>query len=196
MSTLQLVRSSVSTVMRSRRFSLIFAVTAFGYWLLTAFSEGIIQFYSKAFNLAAVLGNLPNPEPVTNYGWYYLGVIWFPNDHFQVTLLAGPVFFSVLLSVLFGLSMSLLTYLFVSRYRSAGIGLTGFLGFIPSFFSSAAPCCAAPLGTLLLSTVAPSAALVAFSFTYEPETKAVIALFMFLSIAYISKTSGLACKTA
>jgi hypothetical protein len=192
---MQSVRSSVNTVLRSGRFGHIFASTALGYWLLTAFSEGIIQFYAKAFNLAAALGNLPNPEPVTNEGWYYLGVIWFPNDHFQVTLLAGPVFFSILLSILFGLSMSLLSFLFASRCAGARFGLAGFLGFIPSFFSSAAPCCAAPLGTLFLSTVAPSAALVAFSFTYEPETKAIIAILMLLSIVYISKkTSGLACK--
>ena len=170
------------------------AAAATGFWLVYAFSESMISYYPKAFNLALVVGNLPNPQRVTDEGWYYLGYLWFPNDHLQVTLLAGPVFFSLLLSVLFGVSISLFSYSVSARYSLPGLGAAGALGVIPALFSSSAPCCILPLGSLFVAAFAPSVALSTFTFTYGPVTSVAIAAIMLLSVLYLSgKIAGLNC---
>lgn len=156
------------------------------FWFLYAFSENIVAYYPKAFNLAIAVGQLGNPQVVTDEGWYYAGLLWYPNDHVVVTLLAGPVFFSVLLSALFGLSASLLARSLSVRRASPTLGATGFLGVVPALFSSSAPCCALPAGSLFISAIAPSAALSTFTFTYGPLTSLAVACLMVASIFYLS----------
>lgn len=189
--------SLIASMFRSRRFTPILAVSAACFWFVYTFSESMISYYPKAFNLALVVGNLPNPQPVTDEGWYYLGYLWFPNDHLQLTLLAGPVFFSLLLSVLFGISISLFSYSVSARYSLPGLGAAGALGVVPALFSSSAPCCILPLGSLFVAAFVPSVALSTFTFTYGPITSLAIAAIMFVSVLYLSgKIAGSNCEVA
>jgi len=181
-------------IIRSRGYKLILVASAAAYWVLYAFSVNILQYYQSGLDLSAFKG-IGTPTivgwlyfiPARLVGWYYSGVEWYPNGHLEVNFLFGATFFSILLSFLFGLNMVMLGYLLSTRYKGRKAGLTGFLGIVPALFSSGMPCCSAPIGTLVLSAVVPSAALVTSAIDYSPLTNAVTALIMLFSIFYVSR---------
>jgi len=200
-------RSMVSlpnTILHSWGYKTILLVSAVGYWLVSVFSDNILQYYPVGFRPGLRLQGNRDPIPhrlvlraVASGLWVvYAGVEWYPNGHLEVNLFVGPTFFSVLLSFLFGLNMAVLAYLISTRYnRNSQTVLTVSLGAIPALFTSGMPCCSAPLGAFLISAFVPSAALITTSFTYGVITNSVVATAMLLSIFYTSrKVSTLSCS--
>lgn len=213
-------RSILERTLGSWKGKLILVASAVAYWVLYSFSAGVIFYYS--FDLAPLLksAGVPNHYYVIYttgglMGVYYSGMVWFPTNHLQLNLLFGPTFFSVLLSLLFGLNMVLLGYSLSVKAKSArGInglvgvapaglnGLVGilnsFVGIIPALFSGG--CCALPLGTIILSSLFPlspgPSALSRLEFNYAPLIDSLLAgLMLFVLVHSAKKLEGCCAVT-
>lgn len=186
--------SLIRLMLHSWRYRLAFVASVTGYWVLYAFSVGMIFYYS--FDLEPLLrsSGVPNPYfifyPQSFYGLYDSGMIWYPTNHVQLNLLYGPTFFSIVLSSLFGLNMLLFAY---SLRKGAGSsrGLSGLAGIVPALFSGG--CCAVPFGTFLLATFVPAASLGTFVYSYVAETNSLFAVLLFLSLVYNARKLGNCC---
>lgn len=191
-------RSPLKVILQSGRYRAILSATGLAYWLLYGFSFGMLQYYSRDLTELLKTSPVPNPFLYTDFrtltGLYNSGIIWFPNGHFEMVFLLGPSIFSVLLSILFGLNITLLS----QSWRIGGLkmkrGVTGFLGIIPALFSGG--CCTIPLGTVLLASILPSTTLNTFAFNYAFSTNFLVGLLMLASIIYTkSKITNCQCIT-
>jgi len=169
-------------------------VGGLAFWLLYAISSGIIRYYS--WNLAKYYNT--NPVYFTNFsslkGVYDSMIIWFPGDHFVVVLSVGIVLFSILLSLLFSLSILMISHSLRTGLPGRKPGLIGFLGLVPAMLTGG--CCALPLGIVLSLYVAPAAFLFNLAYDHSFFTNATITGLMLVSVFYTGrKTSREACET-
>jgi hypothetical protein len=184
------VRASLRT--GGRR--VIFIASAAGYWLLYALSTGIIAYFSYNALSQVLAAGGTNPVVVNFLAYwqypanvYESGLLWFVTPHVMLSILIGPVFFSTVLSLLFGTNM--LIFGSIAR-RGAGSGRRGFIGLtglIPAVFSGS--CCYAPLGLIAIVSIfnlslSQSGALYALSYTYQILDNVAITLLMLLSSLY------------
>lgn len=98
------------------------------FWLLYAASSGIIRYYS--WNLAQYFQ--ANPVFLTDFsslkGAYGSKIIWFPGANFVVVLSLGVLFFSILLSSLFSISVLMVSHGLWTRGPGRKPGFVGFRG--------------------------------------------------------------------
>jgi hypothetical protein len=178
--------SPVLLAFRQWKYGLTLLIAGVAYWILYAFSAGIIFYYS--FDLAPLLreSQVSNPYFITESGsltgLYNSGMIWYPTNHLQVNLLYGPTFFSIVLSLLFGLNVLLFVYGIGSKQSVSGLGLNGVAGIVPALFSGG--CCAVPFGTVLLASFIPSAALSSFVYGYVIVTNSLFSALMLFALLY------------
>lgn len=130
------------------------------YWLVFAFSSGILVYYWEDVSSLVKASNIPNPLFYLNFSnlesFYYSGIVWYPSGHLEIVLAFGPLIFSVILSLLFSLNIGTIVYSFKFVRRSTGKRSTGFsslLGLIPALFS--AGCCSVPVGFLIIGSFVP-----------------------------------------
>lgn len=183
---------------RSKRYRAIFVAGGFGYWLLFAFSTGIIFYYPMDvgpqyvgyLSFISDLGSLD--------GLYSSGIVWIPNGHLEIVLLYSNVIFSIILSTLFALNILLAAYSFSVNGVSKRKSSLGVLGIIPTLFTSG--CCAVPVATLLFGSIVPSAVLITVEFGNPFLLDLGIAILMLASLYYYAhKTNAdkeqlLSCK--
>lgn len=189
------LRSLIGLALHSWRHKLIFVASAIAYWVLYAFSAGMIFYYS--FDVGPLLrsSGVPNPYFITYtrsfMGLYDSGMVWYPNGHIQLNLLYGSTLFSIVLSVLFGLNMLLLGYSLSVKAKTLTLGLNTLAGIVPALFSGG--CCAVPFGTALLSSFVPLAALSTFEYSYVAVTNSLFAVLMLFSLIYNARKLGSCC---
>jgi hypothetical protein len=179
----------VRFVLKRKSFKLIAVASWAGYWLLYAYSGGILLY--SAIDITPILSNyqIPNPHLINNFqsllDAYYSGLIWYPSGHFQVSFLYGPTLFSALLSTLFSLNVvvTLAAVRFVGLTKN--VGLTGSLGVIAVLFSGG--CCTVPLGIAILGTLAPTLGVVTFLVDYPFLTNLFFAFLLILSLIYMGR---------
>ncbi len=167
------------------RYKTLLLTSAAAYWILYAFSSGMIFYYSTDVTPLLRGSGVPNPYFVNFHTFrdsYFSGMIWYPNGHVQLNLLYGPTFFSVVLSVLYSLSMPLLIYGFANVKLDRSSGLKSFFGIVPALFSGG--CCAVPFGIQLISAFAPSVLFFSFVYNYVLFTNLSVSSFMLISLAY------------
>lgn len=126
----------------SSKYKAVALLSPVGYWLLYGYSTGMNFYYSFGVTKYLQASGMTNPYfiPPGSFGdlvaLYDSGVVWFPTPHLQFNFLFGQTFFSVLLSVLFSLSILLLVYSF--RFKGLSKkeqGFAGVFGIIPALFS-------------------------------------------------------------
>lgn len=189
--TAQAKRSIFKEILaKSLKYKIATFVSALAYWLLYAYSSGMFQYY-YSFDITPYLkeDGPPNPKffsPSNLAGLYYSGVIWYPTSHLELIFFLGQTFFSILLSVLFSLSIILLIY----SFRFKGFGkkqqdFTGFFGMIPAIFSGG--CCAVPVATLILGSIIPSSVLIKLEFGNPLLLNLSIVILMLSSIYYTER---------
>jgi hypothetical protein len=151
---------------QSLKFKILVVAFAMAYWLLYAYSDGILFYYQ--FDITSYLRQVGISNPSFNLdlssfnGVYNSGIIWYPTPHIGLVLFMGPTFFSIALAVFFALNMFLLVYGLESKYRLEKRNLVGIAGIIPALFSGG--CCVAPLATLLLGSLIPTTILIGIEF--------------------------------
>lgn len=90
--------SLISLMLLSWRNRLVFVASSTGYWVLYAFSVGMMSYYSS--DLAPFLGSDGFSSryfvsyPQSFYCLYDSGIIWVPTNHLQLELLYGPSLYS------------------------------------------------------------------------------------------------------
>ncbi len=180
---------------RSVKYKIVALLSTVAYWLLYGYSAGMFFYYS--FNVTQYIRKegIPNPafglDLSSLSGFYNSGLIWYPTGHLALILFIGPMIFSVVLSVLFALSIVLISYniRLQGRIRKSG-GMVGFLGIIPAIFTGG--CCSVPLATLLLGSVVSSTMLLNIEFDNPSLLNFLIVLSMLSSVIYTArKTSAL-----
>ncbi len=170
---------------------------ASAYWLLYAYSGGILFYYP--FDVIAYLRHIGVANPSFSFdfssfnAFYNSGVVWYPTQHIGLVLFIGPTAFSIALSVLFGLNMVLFAYSLRSKFRIEKRGLLGMAGIIPALFTGG--CCVAPIATLLLGSVIPTTVLVEIEFGNSSLLLNLLGLsLMIFFIIYNARRIG-SCKT-
>jgi len=155
------------------------------------------MFFYYGFDLSPLLKMAGVPNPFFIYGsgsltsLYNSGMIWYPTNHLQVNLLYGPIFFSIILSFLFGLNALLLVYGIRFRGPRSSVGLNGAFSMIPALFSGG--CCAIPFGTVLLSSFIPTMVLSSFVYGYVIPTNTLSAILMLSALLYSVRKLGSCC---
>jgi len=186
--------SIIRLAARQWKYKAVMVAAGAGYWVLYAISGGMFFYYS--FDLGPILkaDNIPNPyfllytRGIADF--YDSGMIWYPTNHLQVNLLFGPVFFSIVLSVLFGLNMLLLAFGFRYRRSKSGRGLGGIMGVIPALFSQG--CCSVPFATVLFSSFIP-ATLLYTVYEFVIPMNIIFASLMLLALVYGARRLGSCC---
>src|SRR5487761_295171 len=186
---------------RSKKYKAAALLSAVGYWLLYGYSTGMYFYYSFDVTQYLKASGTTNPYfigPVSLgdlQAVYNSGVVWIPTSHLQLNLLLGPTLFSILLSILFSMSILLMIYSFrfkgMNRKRQ---GVTGVVGVIPAIFSSG--CCAVPVATLLLGSIVPSTVLTNIEFGDPLLLNLLIVILMLSSVYYTARKikSGNSCQ--
>jgi len=163
------------------------------YWFLYALSSGLIFYYRADVTPLLISSKVPNPYTITRSGsftdLYQSGVIWYPSGHLQLNFLVGPTFFSLLLSSLFALDVTLLIYSLRLRGMEERTGFAGFLAIIPAVFSGG--CCSIPLGLYLIGSLLPSAALFPLIYDYSFFTNSLVAILVYISLGYTANRISL-----
>lgn len=181
-------------MLRSRGNKVVTLTGGLAFWLLYAASSGIIRYYS--WNLAQYYQ--ANPIFFTDFsslkGAYDSEVIWFPGANFVVVLSLGVLFFSVLLSSLFSISVLMVSHGLWTRGPGRKPGFVGFLGLVPAVLTGG--CCSLPFGILLSLYFAPAAFLFNLAYDHSFVTNATIASLMLVSVLYSARKAGRnACET-
>lgn len=184
-SVLSLIRQILS---QSVKYKLVVLVGTVAYLVVYGYSSGAI-FYTS-FDVTPYLKQtgLSNPYFISFRnlsGLYYSGMVWFPTSHSQLSFLVGPTFSSIILSVLFGLSILLLIYSLRFRVFKRRQGFVGLIGMLPALFGGG--CCAVPIATLLLGSIVPSTILFKLEFGDPLLLDLLIAALMLFSILYTGK---------
>lgn len=193
------MRSFIRAALRTRKGKVIFLASFAGYWLLYALSTGIIAYFGYNALSQLISAGGTNPE-VANFlaYWEYpanvyeTGILWFVTPHVMLSLTLGPVFFSIILSLLFATNMLMLS-LIHSRNLSGRTGLAGLAGVIPAIFSGS--CCYAPFGLTVIVLVLhlslkQSVPLYALSYTYQILDNIAITLLIVFSLIYTYRKLG------
>ncbi len=194
-----LLLSLLGLALKQWKYRLTLSVAGVAYWIVYAFSDGMLSYYS--FDLTPLLkaSQVSNPfilESRSLTDLYSSGMIWYPTNHLQVNLLYGPTFFSIALSSLFSLNVVLTVYRIRSRWPVAGLGLNGVAGIVPALFSGG--CCTVPFGTVLFASFVPAAALSSFAYDYVILTNSLFGLLMLFTLLYGAKRLGrcsMSCST-
>jgi hypothetical protein len=99
---------------RSLKYKVVALLSAIAYWLLYGYSAGMFFYYSFDVTQYIREEGIPNPsfglDLSSLSGFYNSGLIWYPTGHLALIFFMGPMIFSIVLSVLFALSIVLLTY--------------------------------------------------------------------------------------
>lgn len=177
---------------QSAKYKVVGILSVVGYWLLYGYSTGIYFYYSFDVTQYVRESGMTNPYFIfpgslgNLNALYDSGVVWFPTSHLQLNFLLGQTFFSILLSILFNLSILLMIYCFhfkgTNKKRQ---GFAGLFGMIPALFSGG--CCAVPVATLLLGSIVPSTVLVNIEFGDPLLLNLLIVILMFSSIYYTGR---------
>lgn len=174
---------------QSIKYKMVALASALAYWLLYAYSSGMFFYYTFDVLPYVKEDGLSNPQfypPGNLAGLYYAGMIWYPTSHLQLNFFLGQTFFSILLAVLFSLSILLLSYSF--RFKGMNKkqqGFAGFFGVIPALFSGG--CCAVPVATLLLGSIVPVTVLANIEFEDPLLLNLFIVILMLSSIYYTGR---------
>ena len=178
---------------RSLKYKVVALLSAIAYWLLYAYSTGMYFYYPFDVTQYLTATGTTNPyfvPPVSLADLpaiYDSGVVWFPTSHLQLNLFLGPTFFSILLSILFSISILLMVYSFGFKgVNGKRQGLAGFFGVIPAIFSGG--CCSVPIATLLFGSIVPSTVLTNIEFGDPLLLNLLIVILMVSSIYYTSRT--------
>jgi hypothetical protein len=165
----------------SRFYRLLGWTTAVSYWIIYAFSSGIVRYYQ--FNVIPYIKSSGFPNPFIFSNWVGIeglynseGIIWFPNGHLELVLAIVPLFFSFLLSILFAFNAVTTAYSLKLRIRFRGLRATGFVGILPAIFSGG--CCASTMGSLLLGSLSSFTPLFTLEYTYPFFLNMVVAIAM------------------
>lgn len=177
----------INSILRGRRFKAVFAGSAISYWLLYAFSSGIIFYYSFP---VTNLGHINNPY-FASINPYWSGLVWFPTSNVQLNLFYGPTAFSIVLSTLFGLNISLLVFNIISR-KIGKVQAINLVGLIPALVSGG--CCAFPLGAAFLVLFIPLSVLSIFIYDYVGVLNYIFALIMAGTIVYSARRLRSCCS--
>jgi hypothetical protein len=178
---------------RSVKYKIVAFVSAIAYWLLYAYSAGMFFYYSFDVTQYIREEGIPNPsfglDLSSLSGFYNSGLVWYPTGHLALILFMGPMIFSIVLSVLFALSIVLIAYniRLQGRIRKSG-GLVGFLGIIPAIFTGG--CCSVPLATLLLGSIVPSTVLLNIEFDNPFLLNFLTVLLMVSAVIYTARKAN------
>ncbi|MDG6908393.1 MAG: hypothetical protein JRN20_21695, partial [Nitrososphaerota archaeon] len=177
---------------QSTKFKIVALLTALGYWIVYGYSSGMFFYYSFDATQYLKQSGMTNPYfvPPASMGnlnaLYDSGMVWFPTSHLQFDILIGSTFFSVLLSILFSLTILLLIYSFpIKGVSRRWQGFAGLFGVIPAIFTGG--CCAVPIAALLLGSIVPSTVLTNIAFGDPLLLNLFIAILMFSSIYYTGR---------
>jgi len=183
------VRPALHQALKSSKYKVLALLVGGAYWVVYAISSGMIFYYQTDVTSLLASSPVPNPYFVTSFrsftDFYLSGIVWYPTGHLQLNLLIGPTFFSFLMSSLFALSAVLLIYSIPLRTMQRGPRLGGLTAVIPAIFSGG--CCSVPLGLSLVGTLLPSTALFSFVYDYAFAINALVALMVYVSLAYTAK---------
>jgi hypothetical protein len=182
----------------SWKYRLVFIASMIGYWIVYSISAGMFFYYSFDLTPFLISSHVPNPYFImytqSFMGLYDSGMILYPTNHLQVNLLFGPTFFSIVLSVLFGLNMMVVGYSLSTKSTASRSGLSSFAAIVPAMFSGG--CCAVPLGTVLLASFIPATALSTFVYSYVAVTNALFGVLLFVTLAYGARRLSVCCVSA
>jgi len=164
------------------------AFAGIGYWLVYFLSGGWLFYSQIDFSKIMAEYHIPSvrfiPPSGGLFGLYNAGFAWNITGHLELNLIYGPLLFSVLLAVMFSISVNLMVVgLRASRFKKAGS--MGILAIIPAIFSGG--CCSIPIGAVLFGALIPSGVLYNLVWGYPFITNLIVALLMVVSIVYTKR---------
>jgi hypothetical protein len=180
----------IKDIVSEKKYKILCLLSGLAYWIVFAFSSGIFFYYP--FDVFSIVGSslIPNPLFYFNFSdfksFYYSGIIWYPNGHFEIVLAIGPFVFSLILSILFSLNIVTIVYGFKFFRMRRGSGLSGLLGLIPALFSSG--CCSIPIGFSIMGSFISLAGIrpILYIFYAYPEyVNGAFSLLMFVTLFYM-----------
>ncbi|MCL5252676.1 MAG: hypothetical protein M1351_01095 [Candidatus Thermoplasmatota archaeon] len=198
--TILMLRAFVRDSLRTAGGRILFLASLAGYWLLYALSTGIIAYFSYNALSQVISAGGTNPIVVNFLAYwqypaniYESGLLWFVTPNLMLSLLIGPLFFSTVLSLLFGVNMLIFAGLIRRRGSAGRSGVAGLASVIPAVFSGS--CCYAPFGliaavSLFHLSVSQTGALYALSYTYQILDNTVFTLLMLFSAFYSYRKLG------
>jgi len=162
---------------------LVLLSAGFVYWVLFAFSSGILTFYSQPATWLFTYGVGSRPvlflytNNIHNF-LDYSGIYWFPDEHVGVSLLLLPTLVSIVMAVLFYVILGDLLLLHSLRRKKAVLTIATF----PSVVTTGA-CCSVPFMYLLIVLLSQQAAtwfyLIMSAFSYPLD------LFLIVLMVYV-----------
>ncbi len=183
------VFSLLRAILGSGKFKVSAVAGGLGYWMLYAFSGGMLFYYSSDITSLLKASSVSNPYFLNYFssfsGLYNSGMIWYPNGHLQVNLLYGPLIFSLILSTLFSLNVVVTVFSIRFMHIRRGAGPVGILALIPALFSGG--CCSVPFGLALIGMFAPTAGLTTLVYNYPYLTNITFVILMFLSLVLVGR---------
>lgn len=198
--TILMLRAFGRDSLRTAGGRVLFLASLAGYWLLYALSTGIITYFSYNALSQVISAGGTNPI-VLNFlaYWQYpaniyeSGLLWFVTPNLMLSLLIGPLFFSTVLSLLFGVNMLIFAGLIRRRGSAGRSGVASLASVIPAVFSGS--CCYAPFGliaavSLFHLSLSQTGALYALSYTYQILDNTVFTLLMLFSAVYSYRKLG------
>lgn len=194
------LRSTLRIILQSsKKNKFILLISLVSYWLLYAFSSGMIFYYPEDVSELLVRSGASSFYSYISLrsilDIYFSGVVWFPNGHIQLNILLGPLIFSIILSLLFSLQIVVSIFLFRNsphRLR-LGSGSTGLLGLVPALFSGG--CCSVPIGVILLGGLSSSMGLLTLIYDYPYVTNSLFSILTFVALAYMLRSARRFCNT-
>jgi hypothetical protein len=181
--------SLLGMILHSRKFKAVALVSGLGYWLLYAFSGGMIFYYQTDITPLLVASPAPNPYFLNDFssffGFYNSGMIWYPNGYLQVNLLYGPLIFSAILSTLFSLNTALTLFSLRFAHFQRRVGPAGFLALVPALFSGG--CCSVPFGLALVGLFAPTVGLTTLVYDYPYLINLAFLILMVASLIFVGR---------
>jgi hypothetical protein len=156
------------------------------FWVLYASSTGMITYYAQDITQYLRSSAVPNPYFYLDFsslsGALSSSVVWYPTGHLQLVFPIFTTFFSVLLSVLFGLNVALAAYSVGVRRACKGSCSASLVSVIAALFVGG--CCATPIGILLIGPLVSSPILFHFVYDYPIITNISITLMLLLSVRH------------
>lgn len=179
----------VRTILRkSRKYTAVTVAGGVAYWLLYAFSSGIFRLYPYDMAHYYPINPVFFVDSSSLRGVYDSLMLWFPVGNFMVVFSVGILSFSILLSLLFSMSVLMVAYGFRTKELERIPGLIGFLGLVPAMLTGG--CCSVPFGMLILSSLTPSTFLFSFAYDHPFATNATVSGLMLLSVLYTARKAA------
>jgi len=166
----------------------IMLVSGIVYWLIFAFSSGILQYYNNPLIWLFTEGVGSKPVLVfytvnVHDFLLYSGLYWFPNEHFGISLLILPTFVACLLAVVFGFIVADVMTVYSLKRKRAVLTFT----LLPSIATTGA-CCSVPFMFILVALVSQQAALGLYAILREISYP--LDLILAVVLIYIHRSMG------